>query len=341
MNIQRQVELSTFSSFMLTACADYFVSINSVKAFQELMETALWKEQPHYFLGGGSNTLFMGTYHGLVVKNEIEGLSIEEEHTHSMRIRVGAGENWQHLVLWSIDQGLWGFENLVLIPGTVGAAPVQNIGAYGVELVDTLVSVEVIDTHTKNVITLSCLDCELGYRNSIFKKNPGRYFITHVSFELSKEAHPVLTYGRVKEEIELLKKKTIEPKDVARVITSLRDSKLPRIGDIGTAGSFFKNPVITHEHAEKLKQHYPHMPQYEVDQGVKIPAAWLIEYCGYKGKRRGAVGTYDKHALVLVNHGGAEGSELWKFAQDIMSDVQKCFDISLEPEVNLLGETTS
>ena len=338
MKIQEFVELNTFSTFMVQATARYFVSIDSEVSFQELLDHEVWRDNEHYFLGEGSNTLFSGNYEGLIIKNDIQGLEVVSEDTETITIRVGAGENWHNLVLWSLDQKLWGFENLALIPGTVGAAPVQNIGAYGVEVQETVSQVDAVDTTTGEIVTLFNEDCNFSYRNSVFKEHPGKYFIFYVYFVLQKQGAPVLSYGRV---AEVLEEKNIEnpsPQEVAAAIISIRDSKLPRVGDVGTAGSFFKNPLVSTEKSQELQVLFPDIVMYPSEEGsVKISAAWLIEYCGYKGVRHGQTGTYEKHALVLINHGGALGSEVWDFAQMIISDVQKKFGITLEPEVRVIS----
>jgi UDP-N-acetylmuramate dehydrogenase len=338
MKIYPHVELSSYSTFMLSAQARFFVSIKHEDDISSLVTTKQWQDYPHYFLGGGSNTAFIDNYQGIIVKNEIEGLSIESEDEEYMVIKVGAGEDWNNLVMWSLDQSLWGFENLVLIPGSVGAAPVQNIGAYGVEIADTIISVDTYDTHKKEKVRFTNSECNFKYRTSIFKEHPGRYFITHVRFRLMKKAQPVLEYGAVRESIaKRYGDDQLTPAMIAEVIVGIRDEKLPRVSELGTAGSFFKNPVITKEEATMLQKKYPGIPCFNYMDNIKVSAAWLIDYCGLKGVRKGAIGTYEKHALVLVNYGGAQGSELWDFATMIIDNVYQEFSIILEPEVNIIG----
>lgn len=337
MNIQEFVELNTFSTFMVHATARYFTTVTSVEDINELLEHEVWKGNKRYLLGEGSNTLFVGNYEGLVVRNHIQGLEVLSEDEETVTVKVGAGKNWHHLVTWTLDQGLWGIENLALIPGTVGAAPVQNIGAYGVEVKETVQSVHAIDTQTKEEKVFTNQQCNFSYRNSIFKEHEGRYLITHVVFRFQKQGTPVLEYDRVEQELKNRKVNTPSPRDVAEAIISIRDSKLPRVGELGTAGSFFKNPVIHQEQAKHLLESFPGMKLFPTDSGeLKVSAAWLIEYCGYKGVKEGAVGTYSKHALVLVNYGGASGVEVLTFAQQIIQDVKETFDISLEAEVRII-----
>ena len=338
MNIQEHVALNTFSTFMVGAHARYFVAISSAEEFLTLIETDVYKKNPSYILGQGSNTLFASDYDGLLIHNQIKGLEVVSEDDKRITIEVGAGENWHDLVLWSLDQNLWGFENLVLIPGTVGASPVQNIGAYGAEVSQTVTQVRAIDTQTGDERVFSNSECKFSYRESIFKKEPGRYFITHVRFTLHKQGTAILSYDRVQEELEKRGLHKERPQDLAQAIIAIRDSKLPRVGELGTAGSFFKNPVVPVQKAQELKEQYPEMVQYPVDDNnTKLSAAWLIDYLGYKGKQEGSVGTYEKHALVLVNHGGAQGTELWNFAQKIIADVEEHFGVSLEAEVQIIG----
>jgi len=337
MKIQEFVELNTFSTFMVQATARYLTIVNSVEDIEQLINHPVWKENKRYLLGEGSNTLFVGDYDGLVVKNHIQGLEIISEDVDTITINVGAGENWHQLVLWSLDQNLWGFENLVLIPGTVGASPVQNIGAYGVEVKETIREVHAIDTETQKETVFTNQQCNFSYRNSIFKEHEGRYFITHVVFQLQKKGTPVITYGHIQEGLVSKKIQQPRPEDIANIVTTIRDSKLPRVGELGTAGSFFKNPVVPREKAQELLEMFPDMKQFVVDDGIKLSAAWLIEYLGYKGLQEGAVGTYSKHALVVVNHGGATGKETLLFAQRIAAEVKKVFAVNLETEVRIIS----
>lgn len=333
MQIAEHVELNSYSTFMTQASARYFVRVESKQDIVELLETDVYENNKHYLLGEGSNTLFIGEVDALLIHIAISGLEIVEECEEDVVVRVGAGESWHNFVLFCIDQGLWGVENLILIPGTVGASPVQNIGAYGTEVSDTIVLVEGIDLETKEPFRLDNEGCEFEYRNSVFKQHPGKYLITHASFRLSKEAKPNLRYDRVQEELGG-KEPTLE--NISQAIVRIRDSKLPRVGELGTLGSFFKNPIVSEQKAQELKEKYEDIVMYEVDNGVKVSCAWLLDYLGYKGFVSGSLGMYDKHALVMVNHGGATGKEVEAFTELLIAKVNDEFGIAIEPEVNMV-----
>jgi UDP-N-acetylmuramate dehydrogenase len=333
MKIEDNKSLQEYTTFAVDVHAKHFAVVNNASELRDLITHDLWQEQPHYILGLGSNILFTKDYEGIIVFNNIKGFEILEEDQSSVTVKACAAENWHDLVMWAVNKNLWGIENLALIPGTVGASPVQNIGAYGVEAKDTIVSVDVIDLGTGRGLTLSNQDCKFEYRGSIFKKE-SNYFVTAVTFRLSKIRQPQLSYGSIVTELAEEGIEYPEVLDVAHAVIAIRQSKLPDVGEIGMGGSFFKNPVITREHAEQLRVQYPDMRSFDLpDENVKVPAGWLIEKLGYKGVQEGNVGTYHKHALVLVNHGNATGSEVWNFAQKIMSHVQQTFNINLEPEV--------
>lgn len=333
MIIEKQKSLAQYTTFGVQIVADYYVSITSPDDIIELMNRDIWSHD-RYILGGGSNILFVQDFKGLIIHNQIKGIEVINETEESLSISVGAGENWHGLVIWSVEKDLWGLENLVLIPGTVGASPVQNIGAYGVEAQDTITRVHVINLETGLSETLHHNQCNFSYRSSIFKQQPGKYFITRVEFKLSKIPRLNLEYGIISDT--LLERGITLPnaQDMAETISLIRSSKLPAVGEIGMAGSFFKNPIIEKEQAIILHNSFPDMRQFDLPDGrVKISAGWLIDYLGYKGIQEGNVGTYSKHALVLVNYGGASGSEVWNFAQKIIKNVHDTFSIRLEPEV--------
>ncbi len=338
MNIQEHVSLASYTTFMVQASARYFVSIDSLHDIENLMISEPWNMRRHYFLGSGSNTLFVDDYDGLVVVNQIKGLEVIEETEEVVIVRVGGGELWNDFVLWSVDQNLWGVENLVLIPGTVGAAPVQNIGAYGVEAKDTIHAVEAFDTETKQFLTFTNSECLFGYRTSMFKQFSGRYLITYVHFALNKNGEAKLSYPKIKETLDELGVINYTPQKIAETVITIRDLKLPRVGTVGTAGSFFENPVIESDKAKELLNRFPQMIQFATKEPtmIKLSAAWMIEYCGFKGFRDGKVGTYYHHALVLVNHGGAYGHEVWDFAQTIIDKVHTVFEVILKPEVQIV-----
>ena len=275
----------------------------------------------------------------LVVHLNLKGISIDRENHNDIYLTVNAGENWHEFVLWCVSQNYGGIENLSLIPGNVGTCPIQNIGAYGVEVKDTITRVEAIDIKTGKLIEFSNTECKFGYRNSIFKNEAkGKYIITSVSFLLTKDEHNLNTsYGAI--ETELASKKITNPtiKDVSDAVIAIRQSKLPDPKKIGNSGSFFKNPVISKEHFDKLQSTFPSIPSYVIsDTEIKVPAGWLIEQSGFKGKRFGEYGVHEKQALVLVNYGDATGKEIYELAQEIQNTIEKKFDINLEIEVNII-----
>jgi UDP-N-acetylmuramate dehydrogenase len=338
MNIQHNISLKKYTTFAVEVTADYFVEVENVDQVKELIRSDFLKEQTYYILGGGSNVLFTQDFKGCVVYNSLKGISVSKETEEYVVVDVAGGEDWHTFVMWSVKKGYWGIENLALIPGTVGAAPVQNIGAYGVEAKDTITQVRTLVLASGNEKVFSHAECQFAYRESLFKQEPYTYFVSSVQFKLYKKARPQLNYGAITELL-MKSKKHENPSsaDIAGVIIELRQSKLPNLGEIGMAGSFFKNPIITPEPADVLLMEYPDMKQYFLpDNKVKISAGWLIETMGYKGVKEGRVGTYDKHALVLVNHGGASGLEVWDFAQKIMDQAFHSFEIILEPEVLII-----
>lgn len=338
MNIQNNVSLQKYSTFGVAVTADHFAEVTTADEIKKIIASDLWSEKPHYILGSGSNVLFTQDFRGLVVRTALKGITITSETDEYIYVDVAAGEDWHDFVMWSVSKGYWGIENLVLIPGTVGASPVQNIGAYGVEAKDTIIQVTALELANGKEHNFDYHQCKFGYRDSIFKQEPYTYFVTHVQFKLSKKPRPQLNYGAVTELL-MKEQKHENPssQDIAHVIMQLRQSKLPNIGEIGMAGSFFKNPIITPEHADVLLMEYPDMKQYFLpDNKVKISAGWIIEKMGYKGIREGDVGTYEKHALVLVNYGDATGQEVWDFAQKIMDQAFHTFEIILEPEVLII-----
>lgn len=326
--------LKDYTTFGVEVSARYFASFSDESMLREIVRSQEWKDNKHYILGGGSNILFTEDFDGVVIKNDVRGVEIVKQDDDFVWVRVGSGESWHEFVLWAVNHQYWGIENLALIPGTVGAAPVQNIGAYGVEAEETIHSVEVFDLESGDAVSLLHDECEFGYRNSIFKQNPDRYVVIQVVFQLKKKGKPRIEYGSLKNNLD--EQGIVHPtlQNMVDTVMSVRRSKLPDVGEIGMAGSFFKNPVIDREHFETLQKQFPDILFFELDNGMmKIPAGWLIETLGYRGAHHGNVGTYDKHALVLVNHGGATGKQVWDFAQKIMHDVYETFHITLEPEV--------
>lgn len=335
MTIANNISLKEYNTFGVECYAKRFVSIDSFYDLQQLLKT----EKDLFLLSGGSNMLLTRDIEKLVVLINIKGISIDRENKNTVHLTVNSGENWHEFVLWCISQDYGGLENLSLIPGNVGTCPIQNIGAYGVEVKDTITKVEAIEIETSKLITFSNAECQFGYRNSIFKNEAkGKYIITSVSFELTKTNHQLNTsYGAI--EVALQEKNITNPtiKDVSDTVISIRKSKLPDPNEIGNSGSFFKNPVITTEQFLQLQKEYPVIPSYKISEATtKVPAGWLVEQCGFKGKRFGDAGVHEKQALVLVNYANASGLEIYNLAKSIQQTVFNKFKIDLEIEVNII-----
>lgn len=337
--IQQNVSLQSFNTFGLSAEAAYYAEITSGEELLQLSDSKEW-ELPKFILGGGSNILLLNNFDGLVIHMNNKGIELIAENDEQVILKVQAGENWHQFVLYTLAQGYSGLENLSLIPGCVGASPMQNIGAYGVEIKDVFVELTAFHMHKKEFHNFTKEECEFGYRSSIFKtKEKGNYIISDVTFQLSKKEKINTSYGAIKA---TLKEKGINKptsKDVSEAVIAIRQSKLPDPAEIGNSGSFFKNPVIDHSQFNILQNNYPDVPFYAVGENeIKVPAGWLIEQCGFKGKIVGNTGTYKNQALILVNRGNATGEEIWNFALQIQKTVDEKFGITLEPEVNLIGE---
>ncbi len=335
MNIQENISLKPYNTFGIDVIAKRFIEVDFVYELQQLFN----KEKDVFFIGGGSNMLLTSDIDKIVVHNNIKGISIDKEFGNDVYLTVNAGENWHDFVLWTIRQGYGGLENLSYIPGNVGSCPIQNIGAYGVEVKDLITRVEVIEIETQKTVSFTNLECDFGYRNSVFKNEyKGKYCIISVSFKLTRNEHKLNTsYGAIDKE--LISKGVTNPtlKDVSDAVIAIRKSKLPDPKEIGNSGSFFKNPIISMDLFCNLQKDYENMPFYEVsDTEVKVPAGWLIEQCGFKGKRFGNCGVHDKQALVLVNYGGATGLEVYELAQTIQKTVKDKFGILLDIEVNII-----
>jgi UDP-N-acetylmuramate dehydrogenase len=335
--ITEPVSLLHYNTMGVEAAAQALLSIQRINDLEDFFHS-IAARSPWMVLGGGSNVLFVSDFPGTVLKMDIQGKQVQSLDEKHVLINVGAGESWPDLVAWTLEQNLGGLENLSLIPGTVGAAPIQNIGAYGVELKDRMVSLEAFDTQKRELVHFAKEACGFDYRYSHFKgKWKGRYIITRVAFRLTQKDHPLNTsYGAVASELLAITHPTIQ--DVAEAVIRIRQSKLPNLQELGNTGSFFKNPIISQGLYLQLQLDFPNIPAYPADeQMVKVPAAWLIDQCGWKGKRIGAVGCYDQQPLVIVHHGGADGAEVWAFAQKVQRSVQSKFGILLEPEVNIIG----
>lgn len=333
---QENVNLKSYTTFGIDSNAALFASFSDTESLKNLLE--LSANNQITILGGGSNMLLTKDIEGVVLKNEILGIKVVEETEESVLLKVGGGVVWHDFVLYTIENNYFGLENLSLIPGSVGASPMQNIGAYGVEIKDTFEKLEALHIVNKNVETFTHQQCEFGYRESVFKRKlKGEYIITNVYFRLSKNPSLNTSYGAIN--TELAEKGIISPtiKDVSDAVISIRKSKLPDPKELGNAGSFFKNPVVPKIILQKIKETYPMVPFYLInDDEVKIPAGWLIETSGWKGKKVGNCGVHTRQALVLVNYGGATGKEVFDLSQQIIDEVHNKFSILLEREVNIL-----
>lgn len=324
--------LLNHNTFGMDVKAKRYVEYDSEEELKTLIPT-LEGEVLH--MGGGSNLLFKGDFAGTVLHSAIRGIEIVEEKGDEVLVRVGAGEVWDDFVAWAVAQGLGGVENLSLIPGEVGASAVQNIGAYGVEAKDVIALVEAVELQNGQKRVFGTLECDYAYRQSIFKKQlKGKYAITFVTCRLQKKPQLKLEYGNIK--AVLGEKKDLTIADVRQAIIDIRNAKLPDPKVQGNAGSFFMNPVVSREKFLSIQKDYPNMPFYEVESGVKIPAGWMIDQCGWKGKSLGRAGVHDKQALVLVNLGGATSDEIIALCETVCKDVYEKFGIEIHPEVNLI-----
>jgi len=330
--------LLDLNTFHMDVKATWFASFSSKAELRVLLADRRISEEPLLILGGGSNILFTEDFEGIVLKNNIKGIHIHEESDDSILVDVGAGENWHQFVLQAVDNGWAGIENLSLIPGSVGASPIQNIGAYGVEVKDVIATVEAVNIHSKESRQFNNQECQFGYRDSIFKRDEkGNWIITKVRFALKKNAVLNTTYGAIKDTLDKMGISSPSIKDVSQAVISIRQSKLPDPAQIGNAGSFFKNPEISINQFHSIKENYPAIVSYPIDATkVKIPAGWLIETAGWKGKNFGTYGVHKDQALVLVNYGNADGNDIKKLAQSIKHSIWETFGIQLETEVNII-----
>jgi UDP-N-acetylmuramate dehydrogenase len=335
LKIKQNISLKNYNTFGIDVLAQRFISITSVYELQQLLKI----EKDIFLISGGSNMLLTKDIEKLVVHINIKGISIDREGNDDVYLTVNAGENWHEFVLWCVENNYGGVENLSLIPGNVGTCPIQNIGAYGVEVKNTITRVEAIEIESGKLILFPNQVCEFGYRNSIFKNEErGKYIITSVSFHLTKSNHNLnTTYGAIETELSSKKIKKPTLKDISDAVIAIRKSKLPDPKEIGNSGSFFKNPVISTLQFIDLKKQHPNIPSYAVsDTEVKIPAGWLIEKSGFKGKRFGDYGVHEKQALVLVNYGNASGKQIYQLAEKIKETILTNFGVQLEIEVNII-----
>ncbi|WP_298498602.1 UDP-N-acetylmuramate dehydrogenase [uncultured Algibacter sp.] len=337
MQIQNNISLKPFNTFGIDAKAKHFVSVNNLDDLKHILSL---ENQPNkLILGGGSNMLLTQDFDGLVIRINLKGIKIISENEDTVIVQANAGENWHEFVLWCINNDFGGIENLSLIPGNVGTAPIQNIGAYGVELKDVFESCEAMELSTKNIKSFSKTDCNFGYRNSVFKQEArGKFIITSVNFKLSKKHHKLnINYGAIASQLKIMNVSNPTIQDISKAIISIRESKLPNPKEIGNSGSFFKNPVISKTHFNSILLNFNDAPSYPVSENeVKVPAGWLIEKAGFKGKRFGDYGIHKNQALVLVNYGNAQGADILKLSKLIQKTIKRIFGISIEAEVNIL-----
>ena len=337
MQIHTNFSLKNYNTFGIEAKAKEFVSVHSSDELIEILQQHPTSKK--FILGGGSNMLLTQDVDALVIHLDLKGKKIIDENDDFVWVESQAGENWHEFVLWTIDQNFGGLENLSLIPGNVGTTPIQNIGAYGVEIKDTFVLCEAIHIETQELLVFTNEKCKFGYRESIFKNEiKDEFVITSVVFKLTKRNHKLNTsYGAIEAELEKKHIKNPSLKDVSNAVIAIRQSKLPDPKELGNSGSFFKNPVILKSDFEKIQQKFPDMPHYVVSETeVKVPAGWLIEQAGFKGKRFGDAGIHKNQALVLVNYGNATGQEILEVSKNIQKTIFETYGIAIEAEVNII-----
>jgi UDP-N-acetylmuramate dehydrogenase len=340
--LQQNISLKKFNTFGIDVSANYFLQISSVDELAEYFDykklSSPLSPLPTCILGGGSNILFTKNYEGVILKNNLKGITIIKQDENHIYIKTAAGENWHSFVMYCVANNFAGIENLSLIPGNVGASPMQNIGAYGVEIKDVFYELEAFDIEDKKLVIFNKQDCEFGYRESVFKrKYKGRFVITSVTFKLNKNPTFNTSYGAIEQELEKTQAQQITIQAVSQAVINIRRSKLPDPAAIGNAGSFFKNPTVIASFFTKLKMHFPAIVGYELPDGnVKLAAGWLIEQCGWKGYRKNDAGCHAKQALVLVNYGNAGGDEIVELSKQIIESVYQKFNLILEREVNII-----
>tara|TARA_B110000879_G_C11137642_1_gene498827 strand:- start:822 stop:1838 length:1017 start_codon:yes stop_codon:yes gene_type:complete len=338
MNVLENYPLKKFNTFGINVKSKYLVEVNSTEEILEIIESEKFKNFKKLVLGGGSNVLFTKDYNGLIILNKIKGKKVTYQDADSVKLLVGAGENWHELVMYTVEKGWGGIENLSLIPGNTGTAPMQNIGAYGVEIKDTFVELEALEISTGKIEKFNKEKCKFAYRESIFKnEKKNQYIILNITLELNKNPKLSVNYGEIKND---LKNKNIHLptiKDVSEAIISIRKRKLPDPKKIGNSGSFFKNPVVNFNKLKKLKEKHPNIVNYPINKNeFKIAAGWMIEKAGWKGKTINNYGVHKNQSLVLVNYGDAKGIEIYNLSKKIIVDIEEKFGISLVREVNII-----
>ncbi len=335
--IRENYDLQTLNTLAIKANSRYFSQINNINELIEIIKFAKNNDLQILILGGGSNLIFSKDWEGITLLNSIKGIEVINENEKEVELKVGSGENWHNFVLYTLDNNFFGLENLALIPGTVGAGPVQNIGAYGCEIKDFIIKVEVLDLEDKQIKTFDNKDCNFSYRKSIFQ-NYGKYFITQVYFKLSKLENNVLSYPALITYFQNINMdlSIVTPKDICEAVIEIRSLKLPDYKNIPNVGSFFKNPIISNEHFLKLKDFFPNLVAFKNENNWKIAAGWLIDQCGFKGFKDNGISTYDKNALVIINIESKTGKEILNFAKIIQDKVKEIFDINLEIEPRII-----
>lgn len=338
MRISENVLLRPYNTFGIAAQARYFASFSSADELRELLERPPQPGLSHMILGGGSNVLFTRNFDGILLKNDIKGITVVREDDGYVYVKVGAGENWHGFVMDCIRNNRAGLENLSLIPGNVGASPMQNIGAYGAEIKDSFYELEAYHLQDHTTVIFNNADCQFGYRESVFKRQyKGQFAILSVTYRLSK--HPKLntSYGAIEEELKHMGVQDVTIQAISQAVINIRSSKLPNPAEIGNAGSFFKNPTVDAAKYGSLKEAFPHIVAYPVADGqYKLAAGWMIEQCGWKGFREGDAGVHARQALVLVNYGNATGNEIYQLSQRVLDSVHEKFGVELEREVNII-----
>lgn len=337
MQILHNISLKPYNTFGIDVLAKHFISIKNIEELKQVLSIETYPEI--FILGGGSNMLLTKDVNALVVHINLKGISILSEDEDCVKVQANAGENWHEFVLWCLVKDFGGLENLSLIPGNVGTAPIQNIGAYGIELKDSFVSCNALHIATKKIKIFTKEDCHFEYRNSIFKQEEkGKYIICDVTFKLSKKNHILHTsYGSISDELAEMNITQPTIQDISKAVINIRQSKLPDPKKIGNSGSFFKNPVITKKAYLKIKENFQDIPGYPISETeIKVPAGWLIEKAGFKGKQFGNYGVHKAQALVLVNYGNAKGSDILELSKIIQDTIKRLFNISIEAEVNIL-----
>ncbi len=338
MEIISNFSLKALNTFGIESFAKLFVKVNSIQQINELLDLNEFKNNHHLILGGGSNLLLTKNVDGLVIKNELLGIELINENESSVFVKCAAGVVWHEFVMWCIDKNYGGIENLALIPGCTGASPMQNIGAYGVEIKDTFYELEAIELATGNLKKFTKSDCEFGYRESVFKRQfKNQFIITSVTFQLSKQPNFHIEYGAIKQELDLMNVSELNIKAIAQAVINIRSSKLPNPKEIGNAGSFFKNPEVSEIEFQRLKIEFPNIVAYPLEnKNYKLAAGWLIEQSGLKGYRAGDAGVHKLQALVLVNYGSATGNQIFGLSSQVLQTVKQKFGVDLEREVNII-----